>query len=314
MIRAVLGRRSRAGSARGVLAVRGGFTLIELLVVIAIIAVLIALLLPAVQAAREAARRAQCLNNAMQLGIALQSYESSHEMLPPGVVNPTGPILDQPKGYHYGWLVQILPFFEQKNVYNHLNFKLGVYEAENLTTRTTVIRSLNCPSDSSSIRGVGGVAMTSYVGSHNDIEAPISATNTGVLFLNSTIRFEDIPDGSSQTIFVGEKLNKVPDEGWASGTRASLRNAGSGVNPTTTLPLAGPGSGEDDAGDGPAASARSATDTLTYVGSYSSWHPGGANFAFGDGSVRFLKTSISRRVLRLLANRADGEIISSDRF
>ena len=87
----------------------GGFTLIELLVVIAIIAVLIALLLPAVQAAREAARRAQCCNNLMQLGIAIQNYESSHKMLPPGVVNLTGPILDQPKGYHFGWLVQVLP-------------------------------------------------------------------------------------------------------------------------------------------------------------------------------------------------------------
>src|SRR5216684_1150993 len=73
-----------------------GFTLIELLVVIAIIAVLIALLLPAVQAAREAARRAQCVNNLMQLGIALQNYESAHEVLPPGVVNETGPILEQP--------------------------------------------------------------------------------------------------------------------------------------------------------------------------------------------------------------------------
>ena len=69
---------------------------------IAIISVLMALLLPAVQAAREAARRAQCVNNLMQLAIALQNYESSHEMFPPGVVNETGPVLDQPKGYHFG--------------------------------------------------------------------------------------------------------------------------------------------------------------------------------------------------------------------
>ena len=316
MSRAVSRHRSSAGTARRTSSVRAGFTLIELLVVIAIIAVLIALLLPAVQAAREAARRAQCCNNIMQLGIALQSYESSHEMLPPGVVNTTGPILDQPKGYHYGWLVQIMPFFEQKNVYNHLNFRLGVYEIENLTTRTTVIRSLVCPSDSSSILSPSGVAMTSYVGSHNDVEAPISATNKGVLFLNSSIRFEDITDGSSQTIFAGEKLNKVPDEGWASGTRASLRNAGSGINRRATPPFAGPGSGEDDDGDGQVAGAKaaSASDALSDVGGYDSNHPGGANFAFGDGSVRFLKNSINRRIFRLLANRADGEIISADKY
>jgi prepilin-type N-terminal cleavage/methylation domain-containing protein/prepilin-type processing-associated H-X9-DG protein len=316
MIRAVYGHRSQAGWAHRAPSDRAGFTLIELLVVIAIIAVLIALLLPAVQAAREAARRAQCLNNVMQLGIALQSYESSHELLPPGVVNTTGPILDQPKGYHYGWLVQILPFFEQRNVYNHLNFKIGIYETENFTTRTTVIRSFICPSDSSANPGASGVAMTNYVGSHNDVEAPISATNNGVLFLNSAVRFEDITDGSSQTIFVGEKLNNAPDEGWASGTRASLRNSGSGVNQTATAPLPGPGSGDDDDGDSQVAGARaaSATDTLSYVGGYSARHPGGANFAFGDGSVRFLKNSINRRVFRLLANRADGEIISADKY
>ena len=314
MIRAICVDRSRAGKARRASSEQAGFTLIELLVVIAIIAVLIALLLPAVQAAREAARRAQCLNNVMQLGIALQSYESSHEVLPPGVVNNTGPILDQPKGYHYGWLVQILPFFEQRNVYNHLNFKIGIYETENFTTRTTVIRSFICPSDSSAGRGVSGIAMTNYVGSHNDVEAPISATNNGVLFLNSAVRFEDITDGSSQTIFVGEKLNKVPDEGWASGTRATLRNAGSGINRRATPPFAGPGSGEDDDGDGQVTGATAAADTLRYVGGYSAVHPGGANFAFGDGSVRFLKNSINRRIFRLLANRADGEIISADKY
>src|SRR5262249_46175339 len=103
-----------------------GFTLIELLVVIAIIAVLVALLLPAVQAAREAARRAQCVNNLMQLSIALQNYDSAHELLPPGVVDPSaGPIQNVAKGHHIGWLAQLLPYVEQKNVYNHLNFSMG---------------------------------------------------------------------------------------------------------------------------------------------------------------------------------------------
>ena len=210
------------------------FTLIELLVVIAIISVLIALLLPAVQAAREAARRAQCLNNMMQLGIAIQNYESSHEMLPPGVVNLTGPILDQPKGYHFGWLVQILPYCEQRNVYNHFNFKFGLYETQNFTTRTTLVRGFLCPSDPGANRGPTGVAMTNYAGSHNDVEAPIAASNNGVLFLNSAIRFEDITDGTSQTIFLGEKSNDGLGEGWASGTRASLRNSGSGINRPTS--------------------------------------------------------------------------------
>ena len=91
--------------------------------VIAIIAVLIALLLPAVQSAREAARRAQCCNNLMQIGLALQNYESAHEVLPPGVVNLTGPVLDQPKGYGFGWMTQILPYIEMRNVYNHFNLK-----------------------------------------------------------------------------------------------------------------------------------------------------------------------------------------------
>jgi prepilin-type processing-associated H-X9-DG protein/prepilin-type N-terminal cleavage/methylation domain-containing protein len=290
------------------------FTLIELLVVIAIIAVLIALLLPAVQSAREAARRAQCCNNLMQIGIMLQNYESSHELLPPGVVNDTTPVLDLPKGYHFGWLAQSLPYCDMRNVYNHLNFNLGVYEPQNITTRTVVIRSLLCPSDPAPTRGPGGVAATSYVGSNNDIEAPISEKNNGVFILNSSIRYEDISDGSSQTIFAGEKLNDGRDQGWASGTRASLRNSGWVLNSSTNLATISVAAGVDEDPAFPASKPEAVPGATTYVGGFSSRHPGGANFAFGDGSVRFLKTSASPRIMRRLASRADGDILSADQY
>ena len=100
---------------------RPGFTLVELLLVMMIIVILIGLLLPAVQSAREAARRTQCLNNLMQLGIAMGTYASSHSVLPPGVVNETGPIKNLPEGYHHSWVVQILPYIGQQNAYNQLN-------------------------------------------------------------------------------------------------------------------------------------------------------------------------------------------------
>jgi prepilin-type N-terminal cleavage/methylation domain-containing protein/prepilin-type processing-associated H-X9-DG protein len=295
------------------------FTLIELLVVIAIISVLIALLLPAVQAAREAARRAQCCNNLMQVGIALANYESAHEMFPPGVVNPTGPILDQPKGYHFGWLVQILPYCEMRNIYNHFNYHVGLYETQNFTNRTNLIRGFLCPSDPGPNRGPSGAAMNNYAGSHNDREAAINSNNNGVFFLNSTVRFEDITDGSSQTIFVGEKLNDGFGEGWASGTRATLRNTGMVINATGTKSKTGFATDPDEDETAPAkpagaAAGAGAGDDLSFVGSYASRHPGGGNFSFGDGSVRFLKSSIAPSVFRLLANRADGEVISSDKF
>jgi prepilin-type N-terminal cleavage/methylation domain-containing protein/prepilin-type processing-associated H-X9-DG protein len=291
---------------------RPGFTLIELLVVIAIISVLIAQLLPAVQSAREAARRAQCCNNLMQVGLALQNYESSHEVLPPGVVNLTGPVLDQPKGYGFGWMTQVLPYFEMKNVYNHFNLKIGLYEPENSTTRTNLVRSYLCPSDNGPTRDSNRIAMTSYAGVHHDVEAPIAADNHGVLFLNSAVRLEDVTDGTSMTLFVGEKLNDGLDLGWASGTRASLRNTGLGVNrmpATGKKPTVSPSSLSADE-----AEELSKLGTPAFVGGFGSRHPGGSNFVFGDGSVRFIKSSISPKVYQHLANRADGEVIDSDSF
>src|SRR5688572_19511410 len=96
---------------------RSGFTLVELLVVIAIIGILVALLLPAVQAAREAARRMSCVNNLTQLILAVQNYDATYRVYPPGTLNPTGPIADVAQGQHHNWLIQLLPYFEEQNTY-----------------------------------------------------------------------------------------------------------------------------------------------------------------------------------------------------
>src|SRR4026208_585940 len=114
---------------------RRAFTLIELLVVIAIIAILIALLLPAVQQAREAARRTQCKNNLMQLGLAIHNYEMAYEVLPPGTINPTGPIAHQASGSHASWLVHLLPYLDQASTFKNFDFSVGVYDAKNAGIR-----------------------------------------------------------------------------------------------------------------------------------------------------------------------------------
>ena len=220
-----------------------GFTLIELLVVIAIIAILIALLLPAVQQAREAARRTQCKNNLAQLGLALLNYEHMHEVLPPGVVNPTGPIRSVPEGYHMSWMVQLLPHIEQGQAFRQVDFSKSVYAPENAEVRAMTVSAFFCPSSpdrrvrddtDDAVDEVGlpmnptfQIAMTTYAACHNSTEDPIDTENTGVMFLNSDIRYEDILDGSSNTIFVGEKFVEPDDLGWASGTRSSLRNTSS---------------------------------------------------------------------------------------
>jgi prepilin-type N-terminal cleavage/methylation domain-containing protein/prepilin-type processing-associated H-X9-DG protein len=290
---------------------RAGFTLIELLVVIAIIAVLIALLLPAVQAAREAARRAQCVNNLVQISVATQNYESAHEMLPPGVVNPTGPVANTAKGYHVSWIVQILPYIEQANAFKKVNFRTGVYAAENGTVRMHQMNSFLCPSDGGPSTN-GGAALNNYVACHNDSEAPIDRTNKGVFYLNSNTRYEDITDGSSCTIFFGERLRIPTDLGWMSGTNATLRNAGTPVNGKNPMLVAS--FTEDEEEKEKVEAQTGDVDANLVVGGFGSRHPGGANFAFGDGSVRFLKNTMSLRVFRRLANRADGELVSADQY
>lgn len=265
------------------------FTLIELLVVMAIIGVLISLLLPAVQASREAARRVQCVNNMMQMGLALNSYESTFDAFPPGSVNATGPIANTASGYHASWIAQMLPYFEQRSAFNHMNFSLPMYDVANTTVRMVPMRVIACPSDPGS--GLNsGYPPSSLAGNHHHVEAPIDTTNTGVMFLNSRIRTEDIEDGASNTIAIGEKRTDRTgaDLGWASGTKATLRNGGTVVN---GFVQAANGAMPDP------------------VGGFSSYHPGGANFCFADGSVRFIKSNAGSGLLTRLFHRADGELI-----
>jgi prepilin-type N-terminal cleavage/methylation domain-containing protein/prepilin-type processing-associated H-X9-DG protein len=279
------------------------FTLVELLVVITIIGVLIALLLPAVQAAREAARRSSCLNNLTQLGLAVQNYEMAFRVYPPGTIDKSGPIVNQPKGYHHGWLEQILPYMEETNTYRHIDFSVGVYDPKNAEVRKVQVGVFRCPSDGS--YGVEPVS-SSYAACHHDLEQPINTDNHGVFFLNSAIHYEDISDGCSHTLFIGEKLVDASQElGWMSGTRATLRNTGSPLNATRQRqpPLPRPAAAATDQ--------PSESDQLV-VGGFGSYHPGGANFAYGDGHVSFLSDNLDLALLQQLAHRADGKLLMRD--
>ncbi len=310
---------------------RRGFTLIELLVVIAIMAILIGLLLPAVQHAREAARRTQCKQNLRQIGIALQNYHLAHECLPPGTVNETGPVRSEPKGYHHGWLTFLLPHLDERVLYGMVDASVSIYDAKNATARKTVVPWLLCPTDPatrfSARNDDAAVALSSYAGAHHPVEAPIDATNHGVLVLNSRVRYEDISDGTSYTIFGGEILRSADHLGWASGTRGTLRSGGASINqtpggspyyndPTYVPPPVLPETAEDSDEPGvvpkPAPvvtpAAAEPVDAALVVGGFASDHTGGAQFVFGDGSVRFLSENIAQGVFQQLLDRADGRV------
>ena len=287
---------------------RAGFSIIELLAVIFVIAMILSLMLPALLSGREAARRVSCVNNLRQISLALQNYIEEMGVLPPGVVNTAGPVPNRPEDYQIGWLVQILPMMEQQYMYSAFDSSLSVFAPENTTVSRVRISTYLCPNEFPSaplstapLPAVKGLGQTSYAGCHHDVEAPIDARNHGVFYLNSSTRRSDLLDGSSLTIFVGEKRISSTDLGWVSGSRSTLRNTGSPIKAGRTYSLI-PGALDE----GP-------TEPL-FVGGFGSNHKGGANFAFGDGSVRFVRTEIAPAVYRLLGNRDDGEMLDSSQF
>jgi len=318
-------------------ATRRAFTLVELLVVIAIIGILIAMLLPAVQGAREAARRSKCQQNLAQQSAAVQNYELAHEVYPPGTLDKQGPIHSVASGDHRNWIIHILPYLDETNAYRHIDQSVGVYDPKNAAVRALPIRPLECPSEAA---GPQDFPASNYAGIHHDVEAPIDTDNHGVFFLNSRLRRHDITDGTSHTLFLGEKLAEPDDLGWMSGTRATLRNTGtalnSGLPPVPIWVPPAPDSKqnsdegtaaarETDAGGEaaatvtpekpavaaqpkPAGAAPDADPTLI-VGGFTSRHPAGVNFAFGDGTVRFIPETIDLQVLQQLGHRSDGKLL-----
>ena len=268
------------------------FTLIELLVVIIIIAMFLGMAMPAVNGLREMGRRTSCQSHLARMSVALHNYEAAYGVLPPGTVEPKGPIRNVAEGNHMSWIVALLPYIDENVTFKHVDFSVGAYDSKNAAVRDVHIALLACPSDRG---GRPDIAATNYAGCHHDVESPIDGDNHGVLFLNSHVAADDVTHGLTHTIFLGEKRVDADDLGWMSGTRATLRNTGTPINfvprPAPTPKQAPPVS-------------------ALFVGGFSSAHAGSANFLFGDGAVRLVTSDIDTDVYQQLGNRAGGKLLS----
>jgi prepilin-type N-terminal cleavage/methylation domain-containing protein len=299
---------------------RAAFTLIELLVVIAIIAVLIALLLPAVQSAREAARRASCQNNLKQIGVAMHNYHSTYDVFPIGyVAQPSTNLNATTPGW--GWASAILPQLEQGPLYNAANLNLPIEDPTNLTVRTTALAIYTCPTD----REVGLFTVTdinnnpiadawsnSYAGNFGrDVNIAKAPTGGNGLFMcNLAFGIKNITDGSSQTILVGERATINTRTPWAGAINngtcritpgSPSRSTAVKTAPVEPLARADTGGGKSD---------NLFYDPDDFYGA----HPAGLYFLMADGSILFIKASISSSVYGDLASRNWGEIVSSDAY
>jgi len=281
---------------------RNGFTLIEALVAVAVIGLLVGVTLPAVQSARESARRTACMNNLKQLALAMELYQQEVGCYPMGTPLANYPDVGIWPGHSL--FVAALPYMDQVALYDSINFNRNIYVYANQTCHATRLEFLACPSDPSVNQtrtleksyldipdGKFAVAYASYAGCSgtwyhytSDLRAlpRLSGQDNGVFFANSSIRHADIRDGSSNTLMLGERahgrlgeLDRVQSHWWFDGCYGD----------TVFWTLSPPNPVVRFVGN--------VTSPVSPTAAAGSFHPGGAFFAFCDGSVRFLKNSIS---------------------
>ena len=290
---------------------RNGFSLIELIVVISLIGVLLGLLLPAVQNVRRAASRVSCQNNLKQIALALHNYHSSHNSFPEG--RPPGTI-DLTKFPITTWMVAILPEMDESNLWARSSdaSKLSYNPFDNPPHigLSTPIKSYVCPNDgrlTAAMMDRDGIlaAYTSYVGIKGG-----ASSDDGVMAQYPATRMDDIFDGASQTIMVSER--PPPDTLQAGMWYTWLSQDGVWGNqygPNEAMSV----NGAIVPGDPCGGVMRFGPGRLNNnCDRYHLWslHSGGSNFAFADGSVRFIGYSAVDTVVEL-ATRAGGEVVDS---
>jgi prepilin-type N-terminal cleavage/methylation domain-containing protein/prepilin-type processing-associated H-X9-DG protein len=312
-----------------------GFSIVELLVVIAIIGVLVALLLPAVQAAREAARRTNCLDHIRQPALAALNYHSAHGRFPTGLVAVDAEAGDFANGTNL-W-VEILPHLEEANVKAEWDYKdyRNNIAGGSAALSAQIVPVLLCPSDPLprpqhhlqvsppwdwmngvyALSSYGGNAGTRSFGLH---DAPQS--EDGVFFIRSRVGMAKITDGASHTLLFGERSHEDPEydrltaeldpnfgplAGWGAWAAASHEISSQGdVLLSSIVPINyrvphGSGSGNWDWED-------------HRLSAFGSGHPGGANFAFADGSARFITDHLPLEQLQALSTRAGEEVVQHE--
>jgi prepilin-type processing-associated H-X9-DG protein len=216
---------------------------------------LIALLLPAVQAAREAARRSQCINNLKQIALAMHNYHATWDAFPPQAITDANgkPLLS--------WRVAILPYIEQEPLYRQFHLDEPWDSPTNKALLGSIPATYRCPTDP----GRGGPGMTAYEG----------VVGPHTMFPGAKgVRLQNVTDGTSNTILVGEAATPVP---WTA---------------PDDIPI----------------------DTPAPIQGFGSFHAGGFNAAFADGSIKFIKISVNPAVLRALLTRDGGEVVSNDSY
>jgi prepilin-type N-terminal cleavage/methylation domain-containing protein/prepilin-type processing-associated H-X9-DG protein len=293
---------------------RQAFTLIELLVVIAIIAILIGLLLPAVQKVRDAGARLQCQNNLKQIALGAQNYHDTYKRFPSADNLSTGangwpaaPV----QGQWFSLAIALMPYIEQSPLYNQLTLNvvspMYINSLGPTSPGTTVIPTYICPADGSMPNPPQGTytshgvtyyfALWSYGGCLGTTAPTTNASQSkmdGMFYINSSVKMLQVTDGTSNTLLFGER------------TRQNLPGATSTSESTGGWAWANIYGQEDMT-----VNASVPIGTVGDIGSFNSLHGGtttlGANFAFVDGSVHWLSTSLDLVTFQAMATRAGGE-------